>query len=155
MKAIIQPEGLVKEAIDLVQQDPKAMEDFFQKATSEMKIEVGKFYKTRGGKKARVYAVDGAPENPVHGSIFCRSQNDKDHWVTYTWAKQGRYINNRESIYDLVALWQEPKPKRLYAWFRPSKNQMVWTYEGDTPLRLRGDAVRAPWLDQPEERTPT
>jgi hypothetical protein len=35
-----------------------------------MKIEAGKFYETRNGRKARIYAVDAGGDYPIHGAIL-------------------------------------------------------------------------------------
>lgn len=35
-----------------------------------MRIEIGKFYKTRKGQKVRIYALDGYMDNAIHGAIY-------------------------------------------------------------------------------------
>ena len=55
-----------------------------------MKIEAGKFYKTRGGNKARVYATDGGEGYPIHGAV---SMPAGGHWRSATWSDDGLYYN--------------------------------------------------------------
>lgn len=67
-----------------------------------MKIEVGKFYKTRDGRKARIYATDGISDT-LHGAIL-----HEGGWVSYAWHESGlHYLNTREGT-DLVSEWREP-----------------------------------------------
>lgn len=35
-----------------------------------MRIEIGRFYKTRDGKKVRIYALDGYMDDAIHGAIY-------------------------------------------------------------------------------------
>ena len=69
-----------------------------------MKIEVGKFYKTRSGRKARIYATDGIKNYVVHGAMLT-----KDGWCRESWDIVGRnledFIDHRD---DLVSEWVDP-----------------------------------------------
>lgn len=47
-------------------------------------IELGKKYKTRDGRKVRIYAVDCGGHRPVHGAI-----RENNEWVAYTWLHDG------------------------------------------------------------------
>jgi hypothetical protein len=67
-----------------------------------MKLEAGKFYKTRDGRKAFA-----AAENPFHDNKFRYVG-----WVEYDpcnlgWNWEGKHPN--KSRYDLIAEWVEPK----------------------------------------------
>lgn len=69
----------------------------------ELKIEVGKFYKTRDGRKTRIYALDGKKEYPVHASIL-----NKDGWTTVNLTLIGRLYIEGECNSDIVSEWVEP-----------------------------------------------
>ena len=107
-----------------------------------MKIEPNKFYKTRCGLKARIYAVDGAGTSFVHGAVFYLDSG----WYPQSWQDDGSYSRTRYSNLDLIEEWIEPKPK-LKAW--------VSRLNGDVILRSSADLfddnlwTRAPWLDEP------
>lgn len=69
-----------------------------------MKIEPGKFYKTRSGRKARIYAVDGDSVRPIHGAIIANGD-----WILAGWGMDGNfYDSSNESEYDLISEWTEP-----------------------------------------------
>lgn len=109
-----------------------------------MKIEVGKYYKTRGGRKVRIYAVDGECLYSVHGALF---EADNKGWICCVWTEEGRLISNTEADYDIVSEWTEPKP-RLYAYL---DNLGDIRFHGASDIDL-GHLRRAPWLDEPEEK---
>lgn len=76
-----------------------------------MKLESGKFYRTRGGDKVRIYATYGCGSYPVHGAVVW----DKTTWCSQTWTGSGRFDLEKESSHlDIVAEWEEPKPMKLY-----------------------------------------
>lgn len=105
-----------------------------------MKIEPNRFYKTRCGLKARIYAVDGTQihsyEN-IHGAVFAM-----DGWFSKTWCKDGSYGASEEGLYDLISEWGEPKPKLK-----------AYIYSGNIyfpeDCENVGHMKRAPWLDEP------
>ncbi len=69
-----------------------------------IKLEAGTQYRTRGGRVARVYAVDGLGPYPVHGAVW----RDGDHeWSTGSWTSGGRAYEE-ESADDIVSAWREP-----------------------------------------------
>lgn len=72
-----------------------------------MKIEAGKFYTTREGRRARIYAIDSGGDFPVHGAIF-----DDGHWLLPDgWKLSGRYYGeDSESQEDLVSEAPAPHP---------------------------------------------
>lgn len=69
-----------------------------------MVIEIGKFYRTRDNNKARIYALDGSSDYPIHGAIL-----GEDGWVTETWILNGNYsdIIEMSSPFDIVAEWTD------------------------------------------------
>lgn len=83
-----------------------------------MKIEAGKFYRTRDGHRARVYAVDGRDPYPAHGAIFF----DGAGWIGNTWTIEGSVsVALHPRCYDLISEWVD-KPvvdwSKMAAWHR-------------------------------------
>jgi hypothetical protein len=79
-----------------------------------MKFEPGKYYKTRDGRKARIYITDAGGTYSIHGAVWTT-----DIWVQHTWQADGgfNYEKPGGSSLDLVAEWEEPKPREiLYEW---------------------------------------
>lgn len=77
------------------------------KIEGSLKIESGKFYKTRGGDKARIYALDGRSSYPVHGAMLISSG-----WQSYAWTATGKDAPvDAECSNDIVSLWEEPEEK--------------------------------------------
>jgi hypothetical protein len=68
------------------------------------KIELGKQYRTRDGREARIYAVDGQAHAPIHGAT-----KEMRGWVVREWAEDGQYLDVR-SDYDLIEV--RPRIKR-------------------------------------------
>lgn len=71
---------------------------------SKLKIEEGKFYRTRDGQKARIYATDGGYDERYHGAILCDMG-----WFSTTWAEHGAWwsIDGAVHDYDIVAEWTD------------------------------------------------
>lgn len=75
-----------------------------------MKIEVGKFYKTREGEKVRIYAVDGHSESAIHGAIY-----QDGGYMGECWTADGHYFSDFPRItdgFDIVSEWEELVPTR-------------------------------------------
>lgn len=60
-----------------------------------LKIEPGKFYRTRLGDKVRVYAIDGGGSFSIHGAIFT------NRWVGGFWKPTGEFDGS--DIYNIVS----------------------------------------------------
>lgn len=69
---------------------------------SELTIEVGKYYRTRDGRKARVYALDGGEmKNIIHGAILF-----DDSWIGDAWHLNGQARDDGHThVRDLIAPW--------------------------------------------------
>lgn len=85
-----------------------------------MKIEAGKFYRTRDGRKARVYAVDGGGEFPIHGAVLW--PDDKTKWDWCQWKEAGdANLYGCTKPYDLISEWVD-RPvvdwSKMAAWHR-------------------------------------
>lgn len=73
-----------------------------------MTWEPGKFYKTKGGLKARIYATDGKPSEPIHGAVL-----DKGCWDCSHWSGEGDSDWMEE--WDLTeSEWTDPRPKERW-----------------------------------------
>ncbi len=68
-----------------------------------MKWEVGKYYRTEKGRKARIYATDGRHARCVHGAILLT-----DGWAVTSWFENGVRVLNGSSDDDLIGEWKEP-----------------------------------------------
>lgn len=79
-----------------------------------MKIEAGKFYRTRDGRKVRVYAVDGGGLYTIHGAVY-----RADEWMIGRWDLTGSNLSH--GFHDLISEWVD-KPvvdwSKLAAWHR-------------------------------------
>lgn len=72
-----------------------------------MKIEAGKFYKTRYGMKVRVYATDGAHTFPIHGAVYLKYE---DKWESHIWKESGAFDGETPNDYDIVSEWDDDHP---------------------------------------------
>lgn len=113
-----------------------------------LKIEVGKFYKTRDGSKVRIYATDGSSRHPIHGAI-----QYEDGWHQRGWSLSGKFLNfPGENQEDLIAEWSEPKPKRL-GWVNKVNGLLCVRPNGERPrcygtANVDDDWERYPKLDE-------
>ncbi len=111
-------------------------------------ITAGKFYRTRDGRKARIYATDGGSKQ-IHGAIM-----DDQGWIVRSWNTDGTWITGEQNESDLIAEWTDkptidwPKLAAYHKFvamdengdwrgyrFRPESNEtmMGWAAEcGDT-----------------------
>lgn len=94
-----------------------------------MKIEAGKFYRTRDGRKARVYAVDGWGDHSIHGAYLFQGR-----WVNCVWQECGLHgmKEGNGDPYDLIAEWVD-KPvvdwSKMAAWHRwVAMNENGWWF---------------------------
>ena len=94
-----------------------------------MKLEVGKFYKTREGNKAVIYAIhtENANGYVALGAVFDAQSN----WVPCSWTIDGHYHNSRSALLaDLVTEWVDPHPAeswpvdaKIFVWDRGDEDQ--------------------------------
>lgn len=121
-----------------------------------MKIEAGKFYKTRDGKKARIYAVGESYFYSIHGAVLLEKG-----WSIESWRSDGRSEISTEQRNDLVSEWEEPRP-RLKAWLlqcggdggsqADTERKGIYYIQFCVDRPTKGeDWVRAEWLDEPSE----
>ena len=89
---------------------PSSLELVTEEAPAPLTIEAGKFYKTRKGLKARIYATDGFvggadSTERIHGAI-----DECGDWRIWSWRANGISFTRGESEFDIVAEWTEPHP---------------------------------------------
>ena len=110
-----------------------------------MKIEKGKFYKTRGGLKVEIYKTDvtgGA--GTIHGAILSKDGSSN----VDSWTDDGtNFFGDDDELLDIVSEWEEPSPKPKLRAFINMYDGTVRMFNSDAKL----DFIRAPWLDEPEE----
>jgi hypothetical protein len=88
-----------------------------------IRFEPGKYYKTRDGRKARIYITDAGGTYPVHGAVW-----NTNIWILHTWQTDGIFNNQMilKSSLDLIAEWEEPTPKIddmvTPIWFKTGKS---------------------------------
>lgn len=103
-----------------------------------VEIEVGKYYRTKNGNKARIYATDGGFGKKIHGA-FLRSDGA---WIPEWWLKDGKCMNN--TWLDLIAEWTEPidfDPSCLPSWatWIAMARSGNWVWFTSVPHMLDGD----------------
>lgn len=69
-----------------------------------MKIEVGKFYRTRNGRKVRIYDTDVEGELSIHGAYYCP---ENSLWEVNAWRENG-IDGDYEPDFDIIGAWMEP-----------------------------------------------
>lgn len=69
------------------------------------KFEAGREYKTRDGRRARVYATDGGEKLPIHGAV----EDEESGWGLCSWLKDGSFYMciNKKSSFDLMPTVRE------------------------------------------------
>lgn len=67
---------------------------------TKLKIEVGKFYRTKSGKKARIYSTDGNDSDLIHGAYL-----GKKGWTACVWANNGKAVVDDNN--SIISEWQE------------------------------------------------
>jgi len=123
-----------------------------------MKIEAGKLYLTRNGKKVRIYATDVEGELPVHGAVYRPEYN---RWDVNAWRENG-IDEDYVSDYDIIGECKEPldfDPDCLPAWAKwiAVDDDGGWRWYVDKPVTDNNFSL---WVDGtsygsiPEEYSP-
>lgn len=70
-----------------------------------MKIEKGKFYRTRDGRKVEILKTDAKNPYPIIGMVTHRSYA---HESCRHWSDNGTYLkSDKENSYDIIGEWEE------------------------------------------------
>lgn len=96
----------------------------------------GAEYRTRDGRRARVYATDGATGEEIHGAIYATIG-----WIAENWTRLGKYFGDgarSESGYDLMP--PEPNPATVTVTIRFSDGKQMHQHEFELPA----DCIRWP-----------
>jgi hypothetical protein len=75
-----------------------------------MKFEIGKFYKTRDGRKAQIFMLDNGA-----GFMMGTVLQENGIWFSKHWICDGTIYINSDSPDDLISEWEEPKKPKLLA----------------------------------------
>ena len=79
-------------------------DDYFE-TTDELELEVGKFYRTRDGKKVVIIGIDYSREDyPFWGGVI-------GNCFSSSWASNGRFDLKRETKTDLISEWRDDEEK--------------------------------------------
>ena len=102
---------------------------------NDMKIEVGKLYRTRNGRKVRIYATDIEGELPIHGAFYCPEDS---LWKVNAWRENGIDVDYCPD-FDIIGVWKEPldfDPDCLPAWAEwiAMDEDRGWRWFEDKPL---------------------
>lgn len=98
------------------------------------KFEVGKEYKTRDGRTAKVYAVHPDQNGPIHGAVFTYQ------WVTTCWGIKGE--NPGLSCWSLVLpvreweVWHQASTGQLRT-FADGEVTKYWSNAGWKKIKVR------------------
>jgi len=100
-----------------------------------MKIEVGKLYRTRNGRKVRIYATNVEGELPIHGAFY---YPEDSLWEVNAWREYG-IDGDYESDFDIIGEWKEPldfDPDCLPAWAKwiTMDEDGEWLWHEDEPV---------------------
>lgn len=109
-----------------------------------MKIEAGKFYKTKSGRKIRIYATNCTPDGQgyaIHGAIEYLGV-----WNLTSWQSNGRW-DSRPHTNDIVSEWEEPK-SRLLGYRHIMTGQVILSSQPEDTMQ-RENYERVPHLDEP------
>lgn len=117
---------------------------------TSIKIEVGKFYVTRLGLKAKIYCTDTGDKygNNIHGAIL----REEDSWETATWDKDGAYSKGGIKISgnDIFGEWREEEEEVMFdVNLLPTFNYLAMDRDGswyiftDEPTRGIGSVWKA------------
>lgn len=69
---------------------------------NKLNIEAGKFYKTREGRKVRIYATDGIGPYTIHGAVEFTNV-----WRDTGWRETGRFWSNDTHDSDIISEWDD------------------------------------------------
>lgn len=110
----------------------------------KMKFDTSKEYKTRSGKKAKVYVLDAGGPSPMHGAILMPGNG----WEMCVWDPKGKRLgHNQMHPYDILGEW-DAKPGRKIA-FINALGLVGLFDENQVPDDVVETGTRAHWMDEP------
>ena len=75
-------------------------------------IDIKKTYRTRNGRKVRIYATDGLPPHSVHGAFFSDGE-----WHLTGWLSDGTiFCSGTDASRDIDLIEVKPRHKKTF-WF--------------------------------------
>lgn len=112
-----------------------------------MKLEAGKYYKTRNGRKVMILKSDLKNYYEAIGYFLCDDTSNEETIVH--WKADGRaFVSNKSSL-DIISEWEEQKP-RMLAYI--NLDGFIYFGKEDDKTIFKG-GNRAPWLDEPENKS--
>ena len=97
---------------------------------SDLKLEAGKYFRTRGGRKA--YLLGRFPEGVCGGTLEGAVVCDNGDWDCIGWGADGRiYADGRDDADDLVAEWIEPVAGAEVLLLRFTNGRLMTLLAGD------------------------
>ena len=112
----------------------------------EMKIEVGKYYKTRSGHKAFVAFEYNSVNGFTHGGVVYGEQNAFD--VGCSWYELGNHIKREmNNDFDLIEEWKEPKSGigYLHVYIDDGEIEYLFRDNNNNLENLANAIVRVEW----------
>lgn len=118
-----------------------------------MKLEKGKFYRTRNGKNVYEIVKTGLHEDK-NGRSCLGVLVLRHDWGVFSFVADGRATNYDELAdpADLVEEVPDPSIKRepMKAWVHLATGQIVFAFDDEDFGEKTMFFIRAPWLDEPE-----
>jgi hypothetical protein len=102
-----------------------------------MKIEKGKFYRTRDGRKATIYKIEKMLYSDEHLAYYTTEEGHDE--VVYASNGRGNDINGKDHPVDLIAEWQDEPKKEI------SDMSEVKFKVGDRVKSVSGDVYDKNW----------
>jgi hypothetical protein len=96
----------------------------------------GQEYRTRDGSRARVYAIDGGGDQPIHGAAMFNGE----WWVAGWMASGSYYMDGDTNDLDLMPPEPEPKPATVTFTINFREGDKIRRYEFELPA----DCIRRP-----------
>lgn len=79
------------------------------------KFDLGKFYKTRDGRKAQIFMLDNG-----RGYMLGAIKSRDNMWSTCSWYTDGMFCSGKnEHDLNLVGEWREPLKRVMEVWIDP------------------------------------
>lgn len=110
-----------------------------------MKIEAGKFYTTRAGRKARIYVTDAGGTYPVHGAILLEDST----WYVECWTERGEVLVGPHDA-DIVYEWRAQATQPVESGAMDGKEEI----EPSPEILASLDKVVSQLATQPAQQAP-
>lgn len=104
-----------------------------------MTWEPGKEYRTRDGRRARVYALDGGGAHPMHGAVY---NHGSGAWEPTSWMSCGGYLHAKNDISPRDIMPPEPEKRVVYFnAYADGRFGLVWDSRSEADSHVEGDRI--------------